>query len=147
MTRSSAAPLVFATLVGGSVCAASLVQAQSNDVPVPPTHTVIQQEQFQTEKSALTDEAHRSIGTAEANIGALKDKAKSAAEPEKTQYTDLADKLSVLKGHVSTDIDKMGNASANDWDGLHPVVQRDLSALNAELKRASTITHIPAPKQ
>jgi hypothetical protein len=59
----------------------------------------------------------------------------------------MADGLSVLKSHLQADVDKMGRVSLNDWDDLRPLVQRDLAALNGELRRVSKVTHIPGPGQ
>jgi hypothetical protein len=96
---------------------------------------------------ALTAGARESVSAADANIRALKERAQSSGEPDRTQYTNLADKLLMLKGHVMSDVDKMGKVGVEDWDNLHPVVRRDLFALNAQLRHTSTITHIPAPGQ
>ncbi len=85
------------------------------------------------------------MDAANANIDALKNLSKSETGDVKKQHEDLASKISMLKDHVNTGIDKMNTVSINDWSGLRPVVERDVAALNGQLKNAAPITHIPLP--
>jgi hypothetical protein len=150
MSRLRAAPLVFAALaVADSGLVATQASAQ-REAPVPSPYSTgldIRAEQFRKERVALTAEARDSIGVADADIDALRIVADSHPYPERAQYVHLADEVSVPKRHLAADIDRMGRVSLNDWDDLRPLVQKDLAALNVELRRVATITHIPAPGQ
>lgn len=144
--------LAGAILVGGSGLASAQQTGQPSQAPdqsqVPgqvPNPMAQAQDQFQRDKATLADQAHRSVDAANANVDALKKMSKSESGATKQEHEDLANNISMLKGHVNKDIDKMNSASINDWSGLLPVVQRDLSALNAKLKSASSITHVALP--
>lgn len=79
----------------------------------------------------------------------MKEESDDLSQPEngdvRRQHEDLASRLSVLRDHVNADIHKMGRASINDWNGLRPVVNRDVAALHEQLRHASPITRIPLP--
>jgi hypothetical protein len=104
-----------------------------------------QQEQFDREKVTLKDKTQESIDSADANIDALHRMAKSADEQKQKQYKDIADDFSMLRGHLKDDLSKIDKASIHDWGGVKPAVERDVSAVNAALQRATSLTHVQAP--
>lgn len=135
-----------AAILGLSICASGSVLAQAPEPPRPSdVQTAQAQDQFQRDKATLADQAHRSVDAADANIDALRNRAKSEHGDLRKQHEDEASRLSMLKDHVNAGIHKMDKASINDWDGLRPVVDRDLAALNDALRKAAPITHIPLP--
>jgi hypothetical protein len=147
MSHIRAAALAFAALSVAASGAWVAPPARAQIAPGPSPYSTgydVRRERFKRELTALTAEARESVGKADANIAALEEKVRSSGEPERTQYRNLADKLSMLKGRVTTDIDKMGTVAFEAWGNLRPVVQRDVAALDGQLKNASTIAHIPA---
>lgn len=110
-----------------------------------PTTKEAAQERFDREKVTMKDRVQEQITVADANIDALKkmsDKDKGSA---KKRDDDMEKKISDLKDHLQKDLDKIDKASVNDWSGVHPVIQRDLNAMESELRTAENVTKIPAP--
>lgn len=71
--------------------------------------------------------------------------AKSADGQTQKQYKIVADDFSVLRGYLKDDLSKIDQASINDWRGVKPVVEQDVSATNAALQHATSITQVQAP--
>jgi hypothetical protein len=103
------------------------------------------QERFDREKVTLKDRVEEQITVADANIDALKKMSDKDKGPAKKRDDDTEKKISDLKDHLQKDLDKIDKASVNDWAGVHPVVQRDLTAMESELRTAENLTKIPAP--
>lgn len=138
--------------IGAGVLASALVlgvcgyaQATVDSTSPQPAADAAQQQQFDREKVTLKDKTQESIDSANANIDTLHRMAKSADEQTQKQYKDIADDLSMLRGHLKDDLSKIDKASINDWSGVKPVVERDVAAVNATLQRATAITHVQAP--
>jgi hypothetical protein len=139
--KTSCVVLILGAMsLGGS----GLAWAQVGEQPSEGT-TPQDQSQFLRDKAALQQQAHSSVSAASANINTLKTMSKAESGDLKKQHEDLANNLSMLKDHVNKGIDKMNTVSMNDWSALRPDVERDVSALNAQLKNAAPITHIPLP--
>jgi hypothetical protein len=131
-TRRVAAAVLGAVLVTGACTAAS---AQSSQAPT--------QEQFDREKATLKDRTQESIASANESIDVLKRMSDSDKGTAKKRDDDLARSLSDQRDHLAGDLDKMAKATPPDWPSVRPVVMHDLAAMKSELKRASTVTHVP----
>lgn len=127
------------------ICGMKPAQATEVSTNPQPAADAPQQEQFDREKVTLKDKTQESIDASDANIDALRRLAKSANDATQEQYKDVADDLSMLRGHLKDDLSKIDKASIHDWSGVKPVVDGDVSAVNAVLQRAAPITHVQAP--
>jgi hypothetical protein len=103
------------------------------------------QEHFDKEKVTLKDHVQEQITAADANIEALKkmgDTEKGATK----KHDEMEGKLSDLRDHLKKDLDKIDKATMTDWSGIKPLVQKDLGAMETELKVAENVTKVPAPR-
>jgi hypothetical protein len=132
--RKTTAGVLGALLVTG---ACAIATAQSNRAPT--------REQFDREKVTLRDRAQESITSATANIDALKKMSDTEKGTAKKRDDDLQKKLSDQRDHLTADIDKIEGASIDDWVGMRSVIQRDLATMDAQLKTATHLTHVPIP--
>jgi len=135
--RAFVAPLAFAAVLAIVASASAFAWAQTEDLTA--------QEQFQQDRATLVDEARKSAHAADENIDVLEYKAKSESGPVRRQHEDLASSLSLLKGKLDRDIDQLNEVSIDYWNGLRPTVERDVSALDTQLKIAEPITHVKVP--
>jgi hypothetical protein len=103
------------------------------------------QERFDREKVTLKDRVEEQVTLADANIDALKKMKDSDKGAAQKRDEEMEKKISDLKDHLQKDVDKIDKATPSDWAGVHPVVQRDLTAMEAELKTAEKLTKVPAP--
>jgi DNA anti-recombination protein RmuC len=131
-TRKTTAGVLGALLVTGA-CSLAAAQSTKN----------MTQEQFDREKTTLKDRAQESITSANANIDALKKMSDMDKGTAKKRDDDMQKKLSDQRDHLTADIDKMDQASIADWSGMRPIIQRDLTAMDTQLKAATKITHVP----
>ncbi len=104
------------------------------------------QERFDREKVTIKDRVEEQITAADANIDALKKMSDNDKGTAKKRDDDMEKKISDLKDHLQKDLDKIDKATVNDWSGVHPVIQRDLTAMETELRTAENVTKIPAPR-
>ncbi len=104
------------------------------------------QEQFDREKVTLKDHVSQQVSAADANIDALKKLSDTDKGPTKQRDKDLENKLSDLRDNLKKDLDKIDKAKPNDWSGVRPVVDRDMNAMEAQLRTAEPITKVPAPR-
>ena len=87
------------------------------------------------------------INAANANIDTLKKMSDADKGTAKKRDDDMEKRLSDLRDALQKDLkDKIADkASLNDWNGVHPVVTRDLNAME-ELRTAENVTKIPVPR-
>jgi hypothetical protein len=104
------------------------------------------QERLDREKVTLKDRVQEQVSVADANIDALKKMKDSDKGTAKKRDEDMEKKISGLKGHLQKDLDKIDKATPSEWSGVHPAVQHDLNAMEAELKTAEKLTKVPAPR-
>jgi len=109
----------------------------------PSSNKVTSQEQFDREKVTLKDRVQTSISEADQNIDALKKLSSNEKGADKTRDEDAQKKLSMLRDHLQKDLGKIDKSTINDWSGVRPVVDRDLTAINGELDRVAAITKVP----
>ena len=142
--HKSAATVLASLLVLGT---ASIAVAQTTNEPAqaPKTDKELKQEQFDREKVTLKDRVQEGISAADQQIDALKNMSKTDKGDLKKRDDDYQNKLSMLKGHLKDDIDKIDKSSINDWTGVKPVVDRDLAAMDSHLRTAASVTHVQVP--
>jgi hypothetical protein len=100
-----------------------------------------QREQIDREKVTLKDRVEESIAAAEAHTDALKKMNDNATPVAKKRNDDMQKRLSDLRERLHDDLDRIDKASTSDWkEDVRGFVQRDLSAMNAELRAAQNIT-------
>lgn len=104
------------------------------------------QERFDREKVTLKDQLQAQINAANANIDTLKKMSDADKGTAKKRDDDMEKRLSDLRDALQKDQDKIDKASLNDWNGVHPVVTRDLNAMGRELRTAENVTKIPVPR-
>lgn len=146
--RKSVATVLASLLVLGTAGIAAAQNAPSNAPPsqnAPTTEKEQKQAQFDREKVTLKDQVQDSINASDQQIDALKNMSKTDKGNEKKRDDDYQKQLSMLKGHLSKDLDKIDKASINDWTGVRPVVDRDLAAMDSHLRTVASVTHVQVP--
>jgi hypothetical protein len=104
------------------------------------------QEKLDREKATLKDRVEEQITVANANIDALKKMGDNDKGTAKKRDEDMEKKISDMRDHLQQNLDKIDKATVTDWSTLHPIVQKDLNAMQAELKVAQNVTKVPAPR-
>lgn len=147
-------------LVAGTCGIASAQTTQPSDPHSPPSQQppgadkspstttdkqAAQQEKFDREKVTLKDRVQEQIDAADANIDALKRMSQNDKGQTKKRDDDMQKKLSTLRDHSQANLDKIDKATVNDWSGVKPVVERDINAMNTELKQVAVVTKIQPP--
>ncbi len=148
--RKTAASVLGALLVLGAcgVASAQSTTGNTGNTNAPSTGTtgkLTAQESFDREKVTLKDQVQDAINSADQNIDALKKLEKSDKGDANKRDKDMEKKLSDLRDNLKKDRDKIDKAAINDWPGVKPYVERDLSAMDGELKTASNVTHVALP--
>lgn len=143
--KSAATVLVSLLVLGTAGIAAAQTNVPNQPAQAPKTDKELKQEQFDREKVTLKDRVQDGINAADQQIDALKNMSKSDKGNLKKRDDDYKDKLSMLKGHLKDDIDKIDKASMNDWIGVKPVVDRDLAAMDSHLRTVASVTHVAVP--
>jgi hypothetical protein len=142
--RNIAAVVLGATLAVG---AAGMASAQSTET-APKSDTApkqLAQEKFDKEKVVLKDRIQDGIGSAEANIDALKRLEDTDKGAIKDRDKDMGKKLSDLRDTLKKDLDKIDKATPADWTTVHTSVMKDLGSMDQQLKVATNITHVAPP--
>ena len=141
----SAATVLASLLVLGT---AGVAAAQSAPDPTPnqqQANKEDKQAQFDREKVTVKDRVQDNINAADQQIDALKNMSKSDKGNLKKRDDDNQKQLSMLKDHLTKDLDKIDKASMNDWSGVKPVIDRDLAAMDSQLNKVAVITHVQVP--
>lgn len=140
--RNTVASVLGALVVLG---ASSVASAQSNAMPNQntPTGNLTPQEHLDRDKVTLKDQVQDQINTADANIDALKKLSDTDKGATKKNDETLQKHISDLRDHLKDDLSKIDNASMQTWPNVKATVLSDYNALDAQLKVASNITHVP----
>jgi hypothetical protein len=104
------------------------------------------QEHLDREKTALKNRVHEQLAAADANIAALKKLGDTEKGTTKKRDDEMQKKLSDMRDHLQKDVDKIDKSTTTDWSDVRPAVQRDLGAMEAELRTAEAVTKVPSPR-
>lgn len=108
----------------------------------------MKQDKIDKDKVMLKDRVGTAMQQADANIDALKKMSDKDTGWKKARDDNMQKKLSDLRGKLSDDMDKIDKASADDWTKtVKPAIQRDLYAMNNEVRRVAAVTKVPTPRQ
>jgi hypothetical protein len=140
LTTAAAALSVALTMAAPGAAWAQTAQSGS-----PPSKAQMQEE-LDREKVTLKDEAQSQIDAATANIDALRRMDNSNSGAGKKRHDDMKKQLSDSRSRLKDDLTKIDQADLSDWVTVRPVIQQDLTALNAQLQQASPITNVPVPQ-
>jgi hypothetical protein len=142
----SAATVLASLLVLGS---AGVAAAQDAPPPSPPPTqkepSADKQAQLDHEKGMLKDRVQDGITAADQQIDALKDMSKTDKGNDKKRDDDLEKQLSMVKDHLTKDIDKIDGATLTSWSGVRAGVDHDLASMVAHLHKVAAVTHIQVP--
>jgi TolA-binding protein len=150
MMRSVTATALSALIVlavGGSASAQSARPTDTSHAgeDQPRTDKQANKDQLDRDKMTLKAQVQEQISAADANIDALKKMSKDEKGQTKKRHDDMQKQISDMRDRLKRDLDKIDRASNGDWGGVRPVVDRDVSDMNAQLQRVASVTKVPAP--
>jgi TolA-binding protein len=105
----------------------------------------ISQEELDREKVTLKDRAQEQIDAANSNIDELRKMNETKPEVKK-KHDDMEKRLSDTRDRLKQDLPKVDDASPSTWGNVRSLIERDLTAMNTQLQRASTVTNVPLPQ-
>jgi hypothetical protein len=105
----------------------------------------ISQEELDREKVTLKDRAQEQIDAANSNIDQLR-KMSDTKQQTKKQHDDMEKRLSDTRDRLKQDLPKVDDANPSSWGNIRALIERDITAMNTQLQKASTVTNVPVPQ-
>ena len=152
------ASTLSALLVLGACGAASAQSAQPDPSPSTPGQDQPKssqgsqgnkgagQEKFDRDKMALKERVQEQIDAADAHVDTLKKMSENEKGSTKKQHQDMEKQLSDSRDRLKKDMGKIDRSTMDDWNSVHPAVERDVMATNTQLQRVASVTKLPVPQ-